>query len=98
MQATVAGLLSDEQFRIAILQPGALKMDCELKLTKANRLKVARAFQKNKRVDYSIGCVIEGQMGKAFIDDFIHPTAYRITVGPFWYFAEKHAALAVMRW
>ena len=62
-------------------------MDCELKLTKTNRLKVARAFQKNKRVDYSIDCVIEGQMGKAFVDSLAQPTAYRITIGPFWYFA-----------
>lgn len=62
-------------------------MGCELELTKANRLKLARAFQKNKRVDYSIDCVIEGQMGKAFVDNLVRPTAYRITVGPFWYFA-----------
>lgn len=62
-------------------------MDCELELTKASRLRLARAFQQSKRVDYSIDCVIEGQMGKAFVDDFAHPTAYRISVGPFWYFA-----------
>jgi GNAT superfamily N-acetyltransferase len=67
-------------------------MDCELELTKINRLKVARAFQQNKRVDYSIDCVIGGQMGKAFVDNLIHPAAYRITVGPFWYFAgEAHS-------
>lgn len=62
-------------------------MDYELELTKANRLKLARAFYHNKRVDLSIECVIEGQMGKAFVNDLAHPTAYRITVGPFWYFA-----------
>ena len=62
-------------------------MDVELELTKANRLKLARAFQASKRVDYSIECVLEGQMGKAFVDSLTHPTAYRITVGPFWYFA-----------
>jgi GNAT superfamily N-acetyltransferase len=62
-------------------------MDYELELTKANRLKVAKAFRFNKRVDFSIECVIEGQMGKAFVNDLAHPTAYRITVGPFWYFA-----------
>lgn len=67
-------------------------MDCALELTRANRLKLARAFQKNKRVDYSIDCVIEGQMGKAFVDSLTHPTAYRITIGPFWYFAgEAHS-------
>jgi GNAT superfamily N-acetyltransferase len=31
--------------------------------------------------------VIEGQMGRAFADDPNNPTAYRITTGPFWYFA-----------
>ncbi len=62
-------------------------MDYELELTKANRLKLAQAFYHNKRVDLSIECVIEGQMGQAFVNDLAHPTAYRITVGPFWYFA-----------
>jgi GNAT superfamily N-acetyltransferase len=64
----------------------------ELELTKANRLKLARAFRGNKRVDCSIDCVIEGQMGKAYGDDLDRPSAYRITVGPFWYFAgEPHS-------
>jgi hypothetical protein len=62
-------------------------MDYELELTKANRLKLARAFRNNKRVDFSIDCAIEGQLGKAFVDDLDHPAAYRITIGPFWYFA-----------
>src|SRR5574339_289278 len=67
-------------------------MDCEVELTKTNRLQVARVFQKNKRVDYSIDCVIEGQMGKAFVDNLADPAAYRITVGPFWYCAgEAHS-------
>jgi GNAT superfamily N-acetyltransferase len=66
-------------------------MDYELELTRSNRLKVARAFHHNKRVDFSIECVIEGQMGKAFVNDLAHPTAYRITVGPFWYFAGEAA-------
>jgi GNAT superfamily N-acetyltransferase len=59
----------------------------ELKLTKSNRLRLARAFRHNKRVDCSIDCVVEGQMGRAFADDPGHPTAFCITVGPFWYFA-----------
>lgn len=62
-------------------------MACEFELNKANRLKLARAFRDHKRVDLSIDCVIEGQMGKAFVDDLTHPMSYRITVGPFWYFA-----------
>jgi len=62
-------------------------MDYELELNKVNRLKLAQAFYNHKRVDMSIECVIEGQMGKAFVDNPAHPTAYRITLGPFWYFA-----------
>ena len=66
-------------------------MSCELELNKANRLKLSRVFRNHKRVDFSIDCVIEGQMGKAFVDDPAHPSSYRITVGPFWYFAgEAH--------
>ena len=62
-------------------------MAYELELTKANRLKLAQVFHHNKRVDFSIDCVIEGQMGKAFVDDLAHPSSYRIVIGPFWYFA-----------
>jgi GNAT superfamily N-acetyltransferase len=61
--------------------------DYELELTKANRLKVARAFRLSKRVDFSIECAIEGQLGKVFVDNLSHPTAYCIRVGPFGYFA-----------
>lgn len=64
-----------------------LPFDYELELNKANRLRLARAFRAHKRVDFSIDCAIEGQMGRAFVDDRFNPTAYRITVGPFWYFA-----------
>ncbi len=59
----------------------------ELTLTQLNRLRLAEAFRHNQRVDYSIDCVIEGQMGRAYVDDPERPTAWRITVGPFWYFA-----------
>lgn len=62
-------------------------MDYELELTKTNRLKIAKAFRFNKRVDFSIECAIEGQLGKVFVDNLAQPTAYRLTVGPFWYFA-----------
>ena len=62
-------------------------MDYELELNKTNRLKLARAFKDNKRVDTSLDCVFEGQMGRAFVDNIAEPTAYRVTVGPFWYFA-----------
>jgi GNAT superfamily N-acetyltransferase len=59
----------------------------ELELSKANRIRLARAFWGNRRVDYSIDCVVEGQMGRALADDPYRSTAYCITVGPFWYFA-----------
>lgn len=67
-------------------------MSYELELNKANRLKLSQVFRNHKRVDFSIDCVIEGQMGKAFVDNITHPSSYRITVGPFWYFAgEAHS-------
>lgn len=62
-------------------------MSHELELTRVNRLRLARAFRHNPRVDYSLDCVIEDQMGQAFADDPDAPTAFRISIGPFWYFA-----------
>lgn len=59
----------------------------ELALTPANRLRLAEAFRHNQRVDFSIDCVIEDQMGRAYADDPDRPSAWRITIGPFWYFA-----------
>ena len=41
----------------------------ELPLNKANRIKLAIAFKNVPRVDLSIDSAIEGQMGKAFVDD-----------------------------
>jgi GNAT superfamily N-acetyltransferase len=66
----------------------------ELELTKANRLKVARTFRHNPRVDLSIECVIEGQMGAVFVDALQDPTVYRIVQGPFWYFAGQAGSAA----
>ncbi len=45
------------------------------------------AFRDCKRVDFGIDCVIEGQMGKAFTDSLENPTAFKLEVGPFSYFA-----------
>jgi len=64
----------------------------ELELTKANRLRLARAFRHCPRVDLAIECVIEGQMGQAFVDDAVSPAAvspaaWMIAAGPFRYFA-----------
>lgn len=62
-------------------------MDHELELTKANRLNIAQAFRGNKRVDFSIECAVEGQLGRVFVDDPGQPAAYCLRVGPFGYFA-----------
>ncbi len=59
----------------------------ELELTKANRLKIADAFRAVPRVDMSLPCVIEGQMGQAFVNDLIQPSIYHVVIGPFHYIA-----------
>lgn len=65
----------------------------EYPLTKANRLRLAQAFRHARRVDLSIDCVIEGQMGKAFVDDVNHPSVYQIQTGPFVYLGGDPARL-----
>jgi GNAT superfamily N-acetyltransferase len=62
-------------------------MIIEYPLTKANRIQLARAFRNVPRVDLSIECVIEGQMGKAHVDHIPSPSAYKIRAGPFFYYA-----------
>jgi GNAT superfamily N-acetyltransferase len=62
-------------------------MITEYPLTKTNRIRLARAFRNVPRVDLSIDCVIEGQMGKVCVDDIQSPSAYKIQTGPFLYFA-----------
>ena len=64
----------------------------EFPLTKANRIKLARAFKHVPRVDMSIDCVLEGQMGSARVDDEANPTALKIEIGPFFYFAGDPAS------
>jgi GNAT superfamily N-acetyltransferase len=59
----------------------------EYPLTQANRIRLARAFQQVPRVDLSIDCVLENQMGAAFVDDLEHPAVFKIQVGPFVYLA-----------
>ena len=65
----------------------------ELDLTKTNRIKLAHAFRSVKRVDYAITCVIEGQMGQAFVDDLTDPTIYQLVIGPFNYYAGTAVSL-----
>ncbi|MGD9029315.1 MAG: GNAT family N-acetyltransferase [Anaerolineae bacterium] len=62
-------------------------MITEYALTKAHRIRLARAFSDGPRVDLSIDCAIEGQRGRALVDDLEEPTAFRIEVGPFFYLA-----------
>ena len=62
-------------------------MISEYPLTKAHRIRLAQAFRDVPRVDISIECVVEGQMGKAYVDDLENPTAFQIKIGPFHYFA-----------
>ena len=69
-------------------------MITEYPLTKANRIRLARAFKYVPRVDLSIECAIEGQMGKAFVDDLQEPTVFKIQVGPFFYFAGDATGLS----
>ena len=62
-------------------------MPPEYPLTRANRIALARAFRDVPRVDLSIDCALEDQMGSAFVDDLENPRAFQIAVGPFRYFA-----------
>ncbi|HRK90831.1 MAG TPA: hypothetical protein PK152_17010, partial [Anaerolineales bacterium] len=62
-------------------------MITEYPLTKVNRIRLAQAFRNVPRVDISIECVLEDQMGKAFVDDTQNPSACMIQIGPFHYFA-----------
>lgn len=62
-------------------------MAIEYPLTPNNRLRLVRAFGPVPRVDLSIDCVLEAQMGRALVDDLGRPTAFKIEVGPFAYFA-----------
>jgi hypothetical protein len=59
----------------------------EYPLTRANRIALARAFRDVPRVDLSIDCALEDQMGSAFVDDLENPRVSQIAVGPFRYFA-----------
>lgn len=61
-------------------------------LTKVNRIRLARAFRNAPRIDISIECVLEAQMGQAFVDDLKDPSAYMIQIGPFHYFAGDAAS------
>lgn len=59
----------------------------QLFLTRANRLKAARAFRHVPRVDMGIEATIEAQMGKIVVDDEDDPTVFNIDLGFFVYYA-----------
>jgi len=56
-------------------------------LSRPNRIRLAQAFHNIPRVDISIDCVLEDQMGEAFVDDVADPKAFKIQIGPFVYLA-----------
>lgn len=57
-------------------------------LTRASRIQLARAFATIPRVDISIECVLEDQMGKTFVDSPDNPQAYLLELdGFFCYYA-----------
>ncbi len=63
-------------------------------LTKANRLRLARAFRDIPRVDLAVACVLEDQMGAAWADDPANPSVFKIELGPFAYLAGDPAGAA----
>ena len=57
-------------------------------LTKANRIRLGRAFANVPVVDIGIDCAIEDQMGSAYVDSLDSPSAFMIEQGGFFsYFA-----------
>lgn len=59
----------------------------KLENSKINRLKFARAFSNIPKVDISIECVIENQMGDMFADNEEDPQVFMTKNGPFTYIA-----------
>lgn len=64
-------------------------------LTRQNRMRLARAFAHIPRVDISIDCIVEDQMGTAFVDSIDNPQIFMIEQGGFFcYFAGEMDANA----
>jgi len=59
----------------------------EYPLSKSNRIRLAQAYRSVPCVDLSIECAIEGQMGRAQVDDLDSPHVFQIQTGPFLYFS-----------
>lgn len=56
-------------------------------LTRSNRIRLAQAFYLVPRVDLAIDCVLEDQMGTAFVDDLEEPAVFQISMVVFHYLA-----------
>ena len=56
-------------------------------MSRTNRITVARAFSRVPRVDLSIDCVLEDQMGRVYVENPAAPRAFQLRLGPFNYFA-----------
>ncbi|HVN55386.1 MAG TPA: GNAT family N-acetyltransferase [Anaerolineaceae bacterium] len=69
-------------------------MIVEYPLTKANRIRLGSAFRDVPRVDLTIDCVLEGQMGRVYVDDLARPQVHQIQTAPFVYFAGDPASPA----
>jgi hypothetical protein len=59
----------------------------EYPLTRANRIRLGRAFRNVPRVDLSIPCLLEDQIGRVYVDDPDHPSAFVLRNGVFNYYA-----------
>ena len=60
----------------------------EYPFTKGNRIRLAHAFAHHPRVDIGIDCLLEDQMGAAYVDDVTSPSVFLIQQsGFFCYFA-----------
>ena len=55
-------------------------------LSRINRIRLARLFHDCPRVDISIDCILNGQMGKAYADNLLQPRAAMLQTGAFCYF------------
>lgn len=70
----------------------------EYPLTKAHRIRLAEAFKTVRRVDLSITCILEAQMGKAFVDQPEQPTLFKLQTGPFCYLAGDARSAGGSEW
>ena len=63
-------------------------------LTKLNRVLLGRAFARVPKVDISIDCVLENQMGKAYVNQLDEPTVFLIEQSGFFIYLAGDAGSA----